>query len=82
MRPNSLPLQTEWRGLSRSVTVVSPAKTAEPIEMPFGFRTWVGQRNHVIDGRPDAPWKGAILRVEERPNCKVSGHCDELRKNG
>jgi len=23
----------------RSVTIVSPAKTAEPIEMPFGLRT-------------------------------------------
>ena len=28
--------------------VLSPAKTAEPIEIPFGF--WVGQRNHVLDG--------------------------------
>jgi len=31
-----------------SVTVVSPAKTAEPIEVPFGPR--VGPRNHVLDG--------------------------------
>ena len=29
-----------------SVTVVSPAKTAQPIEMPFGLRTRVGPRNH------------------------------------
>jgi len=28
----------------RSVTVVSTAKTAEPIEMPFGLRTRVGPR--------------------------------------
>jgi len=34
----------------RSVTVVSPAKTAEPIEMPFGLRTRVGSRNHVVEG--------------------------------
>jgi len=33
-----------------SATVVSPAKTAEPIEMPFGFMTRVGARNHVLDG--------------------------------
>jgi len=33
--------------LDRSVTVVSPAKTAEPIEMPLGLRTRVGPRNHV-----------------------------------
>jgi len=31
----------------RSVTLVSPAKTAEPIEMPFGLKTWVGPGNHV-----------------------------------
>ena len=33
----------------QSVTLVSPAKTAEPIEMPFGLRTRVGLRNHVLD---------------------------------
>ena len=31
--------------VGRSVTVVSPAKTAEPIDMPFGLWSWVGQRN-------------------------------------
>ena len=25
-----------------SVTLVTPAKTAPPIELPFGLRTWVG----------------------------------------
>ena len=35
-----------------SVTVVSPAKTAEPIEMPFMLRTRVSPRNHVLDGAP------------------------------
>jgi len=39
----------------RSVTLVSPAKTAEPIEMPFGLWTWVGPRNHVLDGDSDPP---------------------------
>jgi len=29
-----------------SVTLVSPAKTAEPIEMPFGLRTRMGPGNH------------------------------------
>ena len=33
-----------------SVTVVSPEKVAEPIEMPFGLRTRVGPRNHALDG--------------------------------
>jgi len=30
------------------VTLVSPAKTAAPIEMPFGLTTLVGSRNHVL----------------------------------
>jgi len=42
---------------------VSPEKTAESIEMPFGLRTRVGPGNHVLDGGwgPDAPWIGAIF---------------------
>ena len=31
-------------------TFVSPAKTAEPIEMPFGKVIWVGPNNRVFDG--------------------------------
>ena len=38
-----------------SVTLVSPAKTAAPIELLFGLRTWVGPGNHVLDGGPDPP---------------------------
>jgi len=41
-----------------SVTLVSPPKTAAPIEMLFGLRTRVGAGNHVLD----LPWKGEILR--------------------
>jgi len=29
-------------------SMVSCAKTAEPIDMPFWMKTWVGQRNHVL----------------------------------
>jgi len=43
----------------RSVTLVSPAKTAEPIEVPFGLSTWVGPRDHALDGGSDPPWEGA-----------------------
>jgi len=32
------------------VTTMSPAKTDEPIEMPFGKQTRVGPRNQVTDG--------------------------------
>ena len=46
-----------------SVTLVSPAKTAALIDMPFGPRTWVGPGNHVLDGDPDPLMgKGDILR--------------------
>ena len=36
--------------------MVPCAKTAEPIEMPFGFWARMGPRNHVLDGGP------AVLR--------------------
>ena len=39
----------------RSVTLVSPAKTAALIELPFGLRTWVGLGSHVLDGGPYPP---------------------------
>jgi len=34
--------------VGRSVILVSRAKTAEPIEIPSGLRTWVGPRKHVL----------------------------------
>ena len=43
------------------VTFVSPAKTAELIEMPFGSVTRVGPRNHVLDGSADPPEEGAVF---------------------
>ena len=48
---------------------LSPAKTAEAIEMRFGFRTRVGPRNRVLDGEggPDPPWEGAISRGKGEP---------------
>jgi len=44
-----------------SETVVSPAKTAESIEMQFGLRTRVGPRNCVLDGGFRYPMEGAIF---------------------
>jgi len=66
VRRCGLSLRTEYRGLSvgLSVTLVSPAKTAEVIEMLFGLRTRVGPGNHVLDGGPGPPWEWAILRGE------------------
>ena len=48
----------------QSVTLVSPAKTAEPIEMPFGLWTQLVSRNHVLDGGQIPLWEGVILRWE------------------
>jgi len=43
---------------------ISPAKTAELIEMQFGLLTQVGHRNHVLDRGPDPPREGAFLLGE------------------
>jgi len=45
-----------------SVTILSLAKTAEPIKMQFRMWTQVGPRNHVLDGNPDPLREGPILR--------------------
>ena len=50
------------RSVCLSVTLLSPAQTAEPIEMPFGLMTRVGSRNHVLDGDQITPWEAAVLR--------------------
>ena len=42
-------------GRSVYVTVVSPAKTAKPIEMPLGVWAQMGTVNHVLDGRNQIP---------------------------
>jgi len=47
--------------------VVICAKKAESVKMPFGLWTWMGPRNHVLDGGPDPHgngqfwWKGALI---------------------
>jgi len=40
---------------------------AEPIEMPFGLMIRVGPGNHVLDGGPDPPREGAILKGRSVP---------------
>jgi len=55
-----------------SVTLVSPAKTAELIEMSFGFQTRVGPWNHVFDG------SRGNFEVNERPIVKYR---DTLRSS-
>ena len=70
-RPSRVLCRSVGLSVSQSVivTLVSPAKTAEPIEMPFGSRTRVGPGNHALDGGSDTQSKGAILG-EIRAHCK------------
>jgi len=56
-----------------SVTIVSPAKNAEPIGMPFGLWTRVDQRNHEFEGVQIPPCEGTILRGEGAAHRKVYG---------
>jgi len=44
------PSSVVCRSVCWSVTLVSPAKTVESIEMTFGVRTQVDPGNHVLDG--------------------------------
>jgi len=69
MRPILTDRVASFIGLS--VTLVSPAKTAAPIELPFGLRTWVSPGNHVLDEGPDPPWKGANFGGKWASHCKV-----------
>ena len=73
-RPSSVVCRSVCRSVGLSVTLVSPAKTAAPIELPFGLRTWVGLGNHVLDGDPDPRGKGQIFGGEWASHCKVQGH--------
>jgi len=68
MRPTATDGLAWFVGLSvcLSVTVVSHAKTAVPIEIPFGMLTRVGPRNQVLDGGPSSR-KGAILSKNGGP---------------
>ena len=57
--------------VGRSVTAVSHAKTSEPIEMPFGLRTRVSVRNHVLDGGVQIPTsKHTVLKGMGHPTVK------------
>jgi len=57
----------------RSITVKSPAKTTEPIEMPFGLWTWVGPRKQVLGG----VYTGETWRIPLNRSCAAAmrRHC-------
>jgi len=54
--------------------LVSHAKTAEPIKMPFRGLTRVSPRNHVLDGVQIRKEEGAILGLSGSLKSIVS-HC-------
>ena len=73
--------------VGRSVTAVSLAKTAEPIEMPFGIWTRVSPRNHVLGGVHTSatcriplkrPCAAAMRSVVKLLWPLVVIHCDEV----
>ena len=58
---------------------MSPAKTAAPIEMPFGLGTRVGPKNHVLDGGPDPPM--GMGNFEEGKGRPIVKYRDTLRSS-
>jgi len=70
-RRSSMVRSSVGRSVCLSVTIVSPAKTAEPIEMLFGMWTRVDSMNHVFDGIQIPPREEAILWREMASHCKV-----------
>ena len=56
------PSSVVFWSLCQSVTLVSPANTAEMIKLPFGFRSWVGLVNHVLYKVQTPAWEGVIFR--------------------
>ena len=61
------PSSVVCRSVSISFTLVSPAKTAGPIEMPFGLWTRVGPQKHVLDGAQIPHAKGQLLAERTCP---------------
>ena len=53
------------------VTVVRPPSAAQPVEMAFRLRTWVGPRNHALDGGPDPPMGRGNFAQRRASHCKV-----------
>jgi len=69
-RPSNVVCLSVCLSVCRYVTLVSRARTAEPIEMPFELRTRVGPGSHVLDFGPDPPWEKAFLRGKGLPIVK------------
>ena len=65
------PIATDVSVVGRSVwneTFRYPAKTAGPIELPFGVWGGVGDSHHVLDGGPDPPTVRGNFGVGKGPS--------------
>jgi len=56
-----------------SVAIVSPAKAAEPIEMPFEVWNPVDQRNHALDEGPDHHMRRVNFDVKKLSAWEMAG---------
>jgi len=81
-RPSSMVCLSVCRSVGLSVTVVSTAKTAEPIEIPYGLWAHVGSRNIVLDGVQITMRKGNFKGAEGRPVVSTATLCCQLCKTG
>jgi len=66
----------------QSVTLVSPAKMTEPIEMLFGLRTRVGPGNYVLHGSRSPMGRGNFEGERGVPLQSIGTLCSHLSKNG
>ena len=64
-------IATDVSVVGRSVwneTIRYPAKTAGPIELPFGMWGGVGDSHHVLHGGPDPPTGRGNFGLEKGPS--------------
>jgi len=71
--PSSVVCRSVGRSVCRcgSVTLVSPAETVTPIEIPFGLMTRLGPGEPCVRWTSRSPWEGAMFRGEGASHCKV-----------
>ena len=57
----------------RDILWLSVQKTAEATEVLFGLWAWIGPRNCVLDGDPDASMGRGNFEGKRADHCKVQG---------
>ena len=62
--------------------IVSPAKAAQPIEMPFGLLIQVDPREHLIDRVHMQIRLNSLCAAVMRPLCRTSGYATWFTAGG